>query len=397
MIAAGAVLSSGDVGRLSTQPSIAISVWHRAMKKVTAEAYSTAIRGEQAAGNGNGVPSHYDLTIRELDRSWEDSWTEYVARHPDASIYHGLQWRDAIHSVFRKQCVYLIATRSDDRVVGVLPLMRQKGWLTGDALVSLPYCNYGGPLADDARVADALIREAHAWARDNGSSRFEVRDVSQRSVDLDVRTDKVCMRLELPDSAEEWNRSLGTKRRNKIKRPQKAGVEVTVGGRELLNGFYSVFCANMRDLGTPVYPRSFFDSIWAGLGDRCSIVLANHEGEPVAGGFLIEHRGVMEIPWAGARAEYKRMRVNMFLYWRAIAHSIESGCRIFDFGRSTRDSGTYQFKREWGAQPRQLYWYVLPDAQGPGESASRASELWKKLPLPAANWLGPRITSNLPW
>ena len=93
----------------------------------------------------------------------------------------------------------------------------------------------------------------------------------------------------------------------------------------------------------------------------------------------------------------------MLLYWEALKHAIEQGGRRFDFGRSTTDSGTYRFKRQWGAQPTQLYWhYWLPrsaalPALNPDNPKYRlAIRLWQRLPLAVANRLGPRIVRYLP-
>ena len=50
----------------------------------------------------------------------------------------------------------------------------------------------------------------------------------------------------------------------------------------------------------------------------------------------------------------------MLLYWTMLADAIECGARIFDFGRSSRNTGPHHFKRQWGAQETPLHWeYIL--------------------------------------
>lgn len=339
------------------------------------------------------------LACELMSEADEAAWTDYVAAHPGATAYHGLAWRDAVREAFGKPCRYLLARRAGGAVAGVLPLMRQKSLLTGDALVSLPYCNYGGPLADDDAVARALIAAAHAQAQSLGSRRLEIRDLEDRGGDFGLRLDKVSMRLNLPDSVDALDKSFGAKRRSQIRRPFKDGAAVTVGGRENLDEFYRVFSENVRDLGTPVYPRRFFETLWDYLGERCRIVLVRVGEDVAAAGFLLSHGSLLEIPWAGASAKHKRLGVNMLLYREAMAYAIESAHEVFDFGRCTRDSGSYRFKAQWGSETHQLYWVVWPKL-APGEAAAPDSfvrRLWQKLPLPVANWLGPKITSNLPW
>ena len=78
---------------------------------------------------------------------------------------------------------------------------------------------------------------------------------------------------------------------------------------------------------------------------------------------------------------------------------IEKGAREFDFGRSPLESGTYKFKKGWGAIERPLAWVRLEstgsfvsmggvDANG---ALKKFSEDWTRLPLGLTGWLGPRI------
>jgi serine/alanine adding enzyme len=126
-------------------------------------------------------------------------------------------------------------------------------------------------------------------------------------------------------------------------------------------------------------------------------------GHPAAAAFLLQGPQRMEIPWASSLRTYNRIGVNMLLYWEALKFSIARGCRVFDFGRSSIGSGTYRFKQQWGAQPRQLYWHYWlrtgnqPPALNPDNPRFRlAIRMWQRLPLAIANRLGPPIVRNLP-
>ena len=97
------------------------------------------------------------------------------------------------------------------------------------------------------------------------------------------------------------------------------------------------------------------------------------------------------------------LTVRAWLYWEVLKYSIEQGCTTFDFGRSSKDSNTYRFKKQWGAEAQQLHWYNwVPSGQStpkldPSNSKyTRAIEMWRKLPLPVANLLGPHIVRSLP-
>ena len=217
--------------------------------------------------------------------------------------------------------------------------------------------------------------------------------------------DKVSMVLPLPGSSAELEKRLGAKLRSQIRRAEREKPQVRIGGAELLGDFYRVFCSVMRDLGTPVYPERFFTAVLAALQERASIVVVYLDAVPVSGAVLVHWRDGMEVPWAGTLARVRGLAINMRLYWELLQFAIARGCTSFDFGRSSVDAGTYRFKSQWGAQPVQLHWHCWLPAGGDPVSGLREGRsklervvgLWRRMPLPLANWLGPHISPNLPW
>jgi len=151
------------------------------------------------------------LKVREIDAACSGNWNTYVHKCPDASHYHQYEWREFFSGFYRKRTFYFLAS-DNKKVVGLLPLVRQKSLFFGDYLVSLPFVNYGGILADSDEVAKALINKASNFAESLGVSHVELREYEQRP-DFPCRTDKVSMRLTLPASAEELGKTLGAKTR----------------------------------------------------------------------------------------------------------------------------------------------------------------------------------------
>ena len=130
------------------------------------------------------------------------------------------------------------------------------------------------------------------------------------------------------------------------------------GREEELDNFYSVFSTNMRDLGTPVYPKKFFRNILDAFPEESQIcTIYSKDTVPVASGFLMGYKNNIEIPWASSIRSYNKHSPNMLLYWSLLKFSCKKGYRVFDFGRSTQDGGTYRFKKQWGSKPVQIYWY----------------------------------------
>ncbi|MDX1812437.1 MAG: FemAB family PEP-CTERM system-associated protein [Gammaproteobacteria bacterium] len=341
------------------------------------------------------------MKILELSPSYYQKWDDFVQNHPNSSIYHLHEWSSLIEGLFGHKPHFLF-TENNDEISGILPLIRLKSRLFGDFMTSVPYFNYGGALGKDLHTEKLLMESAGELAESLGVSHIEFRDVKTHE-NFPVKLDKITMELKLPDSPEELWKQFKPKLRAQIRRPEKAGAITKTGQLDLLDDFYSVFTRNMRDLGTPVYPKSFFRAILDTFPENTQIIMVYHEKTPTAAGFLIGFKDKLEIPWASSLRDYNKISVNMALYWRVLQYAIENRYKVFDFGRSSKDSGTYKFKKQWGAQEKQLYWHYwlknggeLPALNPNNPKYQLAISTWKKRPLPVANWLGPKIVKNLP-
>jgi FemAB-related protein (PEP-CTERM system-associated) len=329
------------------------------------------------------------------------AWNEYVLRHPDATGYHEWAWRNVFQRAFGCQVLYFAARRGPE-IVGVLPTVFLDSWLFGRALVSLPFLNYGGVLADDDHGARALLDAAIAAARERRCRHVELRHFHQQFADLPCKRHKVTMRLPLRQPSGLWE-NLDRKARNQVRKAQKSGLTYREGGAELLESFYAVFARNMRDLGTPVYSPRLFAEVLGTFPDRARIHVVTFGSTPVAAGLTFETRGTVEIPWASSVRDFNAMCPNHLLYWSMLDGASARGCFTFDFGRSTPQEGTYKFKERWGAQPVPLCWEYglligreLPNSSPTNPKYRLAIAIWKKLPLSVANRIGPSIVRAIP-
>ena len=340
--------------------------------------------------------------IISLEDDIKDDWNRYVESNPAASIYHRSEWKELIRKTFGHSGHYFAARNSDGQIIGILPLTRLSSRLFGDFMVSMPYFNYGGAIADHPQIERQLMQAAAEHAAGLVVSHIEYRDDIPRD-SLPARTDKVNMILPLPDSHDALWQTFTPKLRAQIRRPQREKVQVLQGGEEYLKDFYTVFTRNMRDLGTPVYAKSFFQHILNSFPDASRLMVIRLDNKPVAAGFLIGHRDTLEIPWASTIRDVNHLSMNMLLYWEVLKYAIDNKFRLFDFGRSSKDAGTYRFKRQWGARPRQLYWHywlkqgsALPALNPANPKYALAIRIWKKMPLSMTTRLGPLIVKNLP-
>jgi FemAB-related protein (PEP-CTERM system-associated) len=233
-------------------------------------------------------------------------------------------------------------------------------------------------------------------------SHIEYRDTRHRD-GMPQKTEKNSLILKLPANPDQLWDDIGTKVRAQIKKAQGSDLAFKSGRHELLDDFYKVFAINMRDLGTPVYAKSFFRNLLDANSLDTRLVLAYRHQRPVSCAFLIRWHDTVEIPWASTLREANTYNANMFLYWNVLKHAIESGASFFDFGRSSKDAGTFKFKLQWGAQPQQLYWHYwlqgggeLPALNPNNPKFQLAIAVWQRLPVWLTRLMGPHLVKNLP-
>jgi FemAB-related protein (PEP-CTERM system-associated) len=348
-----------------------------------------------------GAAADGATTVELAAASDRAAWDAFVASQRTATGYHEWAWREVIERTFGHDCPYLLSRRErDGEVTGVLPLVEMRSLLFGRLLTSLPFLNYGGALAASDETARALVDKAVGRARERGCRHLELRHTARRLDGWPHKQHKVAMRLDLRPGL--WE-ALDRKVRNQIRKAEKSNLVVERGGADRLPEFYAVFARNMRDLGTPVYPRRLFEEVLRAFPDRARIVLVRLEGRPIAAALTYRTGGVVEVPWASSIREFNQLCPNHLLYWHALETALAEGAETFDFGRSTPGEGTYKFKEQWGARPSPLYWeYWLRDGEAPPDQGPQnpryrlAVETWKRMPLWLANTAGPRIVRGIP-
>jgi FemAB-related protein (PEP-CTERM system-associated) len=332
----------------------------------------------------------------------EAEWNSFVHGRSDGTGYHQWKWRQVFERAFGHRTEYL-AARQGTEIVGVLPLVVFESRLFGRFMVSLPFVNYGGMLTSDESAQSALVRRSFELARELRLSHFELRHTARQCPDLPVKQHKVSMHLKLASDSDAAWRALRNKERNLIRKAQKSDLSVSIGGREHIDAFYQVFARNMRDLGTPVYSRAFFEEILRAFPTETRIFVVSSNGRPVAASVTYTYRRQIEVPWASSLREFRDRCPNNLLYWAMIQHAVENGFEVFDFGRSTPGDGPYRFKQQLGGEPIPLYWEYglvgasdLPDQSPRNPKFRLAVEAWKHLPVGLATRLGPHIVRGIP-
>jgi serine/alanine adding enzyme len=342
------------------------------------------------------------VTIRIVDGAQSaGKWDRFVEADPQSTFCHQHGWKEIMRDVLGHECLYVAATDDDGTWHGVLPLVRVRNIL-GHYLISLPFLNDGGPLGDRG-TQQVLVEYAVAEAERSGVGLLEFRSRSELPGPVTVAHRKISVQLRLPPSLEElWDTTLRAKLRSQIRRPVKEGMVFRCGVGEL-HSFYQVFARNMRDLGTPVLPRAFFEKVADTFGPRVLFAAVyTKAGVPVAGACCFVWRKELEAMWASSLKEFNHLSPNMLLYCRLMEYAIDHGIEVFNFGRSSPDGGTHRFKKQWGGDDIPLPWASWSREPSIGvPSPDRpmyrlAITAWRHLPAGVANRLGPVFARMLP-
>jgi FemAB-related protein (PEP-CTERM system-associated) len=158
----------------------------------------------------------------------------------------------------------------------------------------------------------------------------------------------------------------------------------------------------MRDLGTPVYGQRLIRAVQQQFPEQAEICVVSDRNKPVAVALLLHGKGVTEVPNASSLREYNPACANMLLYWNLLKRSVQRGQKVFDFGRSTPDGSTFQFKKQWGAVPEPAVWqhYVRSgdssEMRPDNPKYERLIRIWKRLPVRVTRWIGPSIARGIP-
>ncbi len=338
------------------------------------------------------------------ERQAPAGWNEYLVKWGYDGFHLRAEWA-TIFSAALWHRPYFVWAERHGTILGVLPLMFISGPLFGRFLVSQPYLNTGGVLADSESLARKLIDAAVSLAEKLNVKQLELRH--ERRIEHPAlraaRTDKVHLRLALPRTADELWSGLKSKVRSQIRRPlDNPDLQVCFGHSERLPEFYTIFCRNMRDLGTPPFPRSLFGMMLREFGTAAEICTVTFRGKAVASGFLLHAPGVTLIPSASALREYNHTSCNMLMYWHVLKHTVERGQPMFDFGRSSQGSGTHKFKAQWGSAEYPAVWqaYVRDERASelrPDNSRfDRMIRIWQRLPVWLTKLIGPTIVRGIP-
>ncbi len=342
------------------------------------------------------------IAIADLRDPGESARIEGFVERMGGTPFHRPAWLLAVERGTGQLASGLVAEKFG-QLTGWLPLTQVHSPLFGRALVSSGFGVDGGALAPSERTALSLCRHAEEMALRRSIPTIELRGGISPS-DWDIRTDSHCgFQADLAQDDDAQLLAIPRKQRAEVRKGLALELSVSTGNSEAeRRAHYAVYSQSVRNLGTPVFPRSLFDAVLDLFGADADILTVHHEGKPVASVLSLYHQATVMPFWGGGTYSARHLRANEVMYFALMTHARRRGCSRFDFGRSKTGSGPYFYKKNWGFDPQPLAYanWVAPGAQKrnidpTSDTYSAKIELWKRLPLPLANWLGPLIAKGL--
>jgi FemAB-related protein (PEP-CTERM system-associated) len=341
------------------------------------------------------------VEIENADDETGKAWNDYLATKSNTTYYHTISWKRVIERTFGYRPLYLMATEGS-RMRGVLPLFEVNSLFLGKFLSSIPCATYGGPVADEEWIGLALAEEAMRLAQTRHARYLEFRGGCLPLRGTQALDHYVTFVKDLTQDPEVIWRELSRDARNQIRKAWKSGLTTRIGGRELLPAFHHVYTHSVRDLGSPPQGLAYFEHILEEFAGSTRVLQVERSGETIGGCILLDHQGVLSIPFMTSLRRYFAFCPNNLLNWEAIRYGCLEGLSTCDFGRSTVDTGPYHYKKQWGGRcvslPYQYYLVGknrLPDVNPYNPRFQAMIKLWQHIPVPLAKALGPALIRQL--
>lgn len=340
----------------------------------------------------------YQLNTLSLMDEQAVAWDNFVNTCEEATFFHLSGWQQVIADTGHR-CYYLYATEQNN-IVGVLPLARVKSLLFGDALVSTPFCVYGGALGSPA-VKRFLEQAAVELATSLNVHHLELRYKTAQQNSFTTRSQHAYFASSLADTPEHILANIKKKQRAVVRQALNEPLDFTLDSNT--DDFYQTYSESVRNLGTPVFSKAFFRKISQVFPEHTEILTVRQQQKAVSSVLSFYFKDEVLPYYGGGTFDAKSLKSNDYMYYQLMCHArITKNCSSYDFGRSKLDSGAYHYKRHWGMTPVELpYQYhlvkanALPDVSPNNPKYQLFIKLWQRLPLAASQWLGPKLSRYL--
>lgn len=338
--------------------------------------------------------------IKTLNKSHFVNWDEYVKNHKDGTFFHSSGWQTVIENSFSHSCYFIFAEHNNE-ICGLLPLVEVKSVLFGHALISTPFCVYGGAIADSEEILRQLEQEAIKIAEKLNVDHLELRYQQEQNNGMLLKQAHSTFGCELGADNEAILASVKKKQRAVIRHAFKN--ELTAHTTQNIDDFYQLLSESYRNLGTPIFSEKYFQELVKVFSSDVDItVITDKDNKPVSAVMNFYYNDQV-LPYYGGGSDSARdLKSADFMYYHVMCNARKKGYTWFDFGRSKNDSGPYKYKKHWGMEPKPLFYYYhlvnateLPNLSPNNPKYKMFIQLWQKLPLKISQFIGPFLSKFL--
>jgi FemAB-related protein (PEP-CTERM system-associated) len=337
--------------------------------------------------------------MKTLDVGQFARWDEFVNNTEQATFFHLSGWKDVIEKSFGHK-TYFLYTEHEGKITGILPLVHVNSLLFGNQLVSSAFCVYGGIVASDEQAYAELDAEACRLAEQLGVDCLEMRNRVQKTPERPHKDLYVTFRKDLDADVEKNMLAIPRKQRAMVRKAIDAGLTSTIDTD--VDRLYQAYSESVRNLGTPVFSKKYFQILKAVFGEQCEVLTVELNGQLVGSVMNFYYKDEVLPYYGGGTALARDVKGNDFMYWEVMRRAVGKGIKIFDFGRSKIGTGSYSFKKNWGFVPEPLFYEfylvkskTLPDINPLNPKYQLFIAAWKKLPLPVSQFVGPFLSKDL--
>jgi peptidoglycan pentaglycine glycine transferase (the first glycine) len=192
--------------------------------------------------------------------------------------------------------------------------------------------------------------------------------------------------MDLAPTEEAWLARMKQKSRYNLRLSQKKGIIIRKVIRQDFPILYHMYVeTSVRD-GFVIRPEAYYAQVWSLFMDAgmCDGLIAEIEGEPIAGLVLMHFAGRSWYLYGMSRELHREKMPNYMLQWEAMRAMKEYGCHTYDL---------------WGAPDEfdesDSMWGVFRFKEGLGGKVIRTIGAWDYTPLPGIYRMYTRIIPHI--
>jgi Acetyltransferase (GNAT) domain len=308
--------------------------------------------------------------IYRIDPTKDARWTEFVKRHPKASVFHSVGWLQALGSTYGYEPVVFTTSPPTEALKNGLVFCRVDSFITGRRLVSLPFSDHCEPLCDSNEESDNLICNFQAALKNQKVKYVEVRpadDTFSQTLEKNKFQPVTKYYLHIlsltPDLPELFRGLDKDSVQRRIRRADHASLVEQCGRSEgLLKDFYGLFTLTRSRHQVPPTPFAWFRNLVLCQGEALEIRVAYKNETPISAILTIQFKDTVYYKYGCSDARFNQFGATPWLFWKAIVAAKTRNATKFDFGRTEEDNpGLLAFKNHWAPHPRSLIYWRYPD------------------------------------